>query len=538
MTGATARGPVAGIVAGRPALAVPGTEFQSRDVLLGTDRTAVFADAAPSEADAAATAAAEAFLALQTDVAGLDATAPVLDPSALVRELAAALEARRADLVAIAGIETGLPEARLNSELSRTTGQLALLGAEAEAHSGVALEEDQAGSEGFAPALALGQVPLGPVAVFGASNFPFAFGVLGGDTAAALAAGCPVVAKGHPAHPETSQLLAEILTQVLADGGWPAGWFSLLHGRGADIGQALVVADGIAAVAFTGSTRGGLALVAAAAGRPVPIPVFAELGGINALYLLPGATAEAAETAAGSGFVAGLTQSLTGGSGQFCTKPGLLLVVDCDAARQTVAGLTESLAAVDSPPLLTPGILHALVSGADRLRGIAGVDVLLDGPAEDSAAHHPVPAFLATVTSSTLRADPSITEELFGPALVVVYCESVEDLVALSGVIPAGLTATIHAASGGAPSSSSSPSDEDASLTLLRRLRLRAGRVLFGGFPTGVRVGRATTHGGPFPATSAPGTTSVGVKAIDRFLRPVTYQDLPEQLRERALSWR
>ena len=201
--------------------------------------------------------------------------------------------------------------------------------------------------------------------------------------------------------------------------------------------------------------------------------------------------------------------------------------------------LAESLAAVDSPPLLTPGILHALVSGAERLRGIDGVEVLLDGPSEDAAAHSPVPAFLATVTSGTLRADPSITEELFGPALVVVYCESVEDLVELSDVIPAGLTATIHAGAGaGSAVAGASTADDDASLTLLRRLRLRAGRVLFGGFPTGVRVGRATTHGGPFPATSAPGTTSVGVKAIDRFLRPVTYQDLPERLRERALSWR
>ncbi|MFZ4893101.1 aldehyde dehydrogenase family protein [Plantibacter sp. Mn2098] len=527
MTGGIGAGDAsAGIVAGRVALAAPGTEFHSRDVALGTERPAVFADALASEADAAASAAADAFFALQTEPGELD-------PVVLVRALAVALEGRRAELVAIAGIETGLPPARLNSELGRMTGQLELLAAEATARSGRAVEEDPAGEPGgaaFAPALALGHVPLGPVAVFGASNFPFAFGVLGGDTAAALAAGCPVVAKGHPAYPETSDLLAEILARVLADGGWPAGWFSLLHGRGSEIGQALVAADGIAAVAFTGSTRGGLALVEAAAARAVPIPVFAELGGINALYLLPGAAGEAGGGAASgaSPFVTGLAQSVTGGSGQFCTKPGLLVLVDDAASRLTVASLASVLAAADSAPLLTPGILHALVTGIDRLRRLPGVDVLLDGPTDETDVAAAVPAALATVTSADLRADPSITDELFGPAVVVVYCDSIEDLIDLTGVIPGGLTATIHAAAG----------DEDALHALLRRLRLRAGRVLFGGFPTGVRVGRATTHGGPFPATSAPGTTSVGAHAIDRFLRPVTYQDLPESMRAAALSWK
>ncbi|MEA9983946.1 aldehyde dehydrogenase family protein [Subtercola sp. RTI3] len=520
--------PVAGIVAGRPALAAPGTTFHGRDVTRGTDLAITFADAATSEADTAARAASEAFFAVQT-------TESTLRPEALVRELADALEGRRPELVEIAGIETGLSAERLNSELSRTTGQLRLLGAEAAGRSGVAAESDPRGAEGFAPALALGHVPVGPVAVFGASNFPFAFGVLGGDTAAALAAGCPVVAKGHPAHPETSQLLAAIATRVLADAGWPAGWFSLLHGRETAIGLALVEAAGISAVAFTGSTRGGLALVAAAAARPVPIPVFAELGGINALYLLPAAAAEAAfandakaeATSGTSAFVTGLAQSITGGSGQFCTKPGLLVIVDDEAGRQIVSELSRALSGVASPPLLTPDILTGLRAGVDRLRGLPWVEVILGGPSDDTAAADRVPSFLATVTSGVLREDPSITDELFGPAVVVVYCESVDDLIEVAQVIPGGLTATIHAA----------PAEAGSASALLRRLRLRAGRVLFGGFPTGVRVGRATTHGGPFPATSSPATTSVGVRAIDRFLRPVTYQDLPDDLRERALSW-
>ena len=478
----------------------------------------MFADALAVEADAAAAAAAAAFL-------DVHATRPGLRPVDLVRALAAAVEARRGEIVAIARIETGLAEARLDSELTRTTAQLELLAAVAATRSGSAADEDAAGSDGFAPALALGHVPVGPVAVFGASNFPFAFGVLGGDTAAAFAAGCPVVAKGHPAHPETSRLLGEIVTGVLADQGWPAGWFSLLQGRGTAIGHALVSADGIAAVAFTGSTRGGMALAATAAARPAPIPVYAELGGTNALYLLPGAAAAAG--APDSGFVAGLTQSVTGSSGQLCTKPGLLVAVDGDATREVIVRLSDSLSAVTSPPLLTPGIAHALAAGEGRIRATSGVEVLLNGLDEIDGPPTPVPSFLATVSSTMLRADPSIAEELFGPALVVVLCDSVDDLLELTRDIPAGLTATIHAADG----------DEDTAERLLRRVRLRAGRVLFGGFPTGVRVGRATTHGGPFPATTAPGTTSVGTHAIDRFLRPVTYQDLPTDLRGTALSW-
>ncbi|KAA9108105.1 aldehyde dehydrogenase family protein [Microbacterium rhizomatis] len=511
-------GPQAGIVAGRPALADPGTSFRSREPATARQRDAVFADAQLEEADAAASAAAEAFFRAQTDESERR-------PALLLHALAVVLEGRRSELVRVAAAETALTEVRLNSELSRTTGQLELLASEADSRSGRPVEEDAAGAEGFAPALALGHVPLGPVAVFGASNFPFAFGVLGGDTASALAAGCPVIAKGHPAHPETSQLLGEIATAVVADTGWPAGWFSLLHGRGAPIGQALVRADGIAAVAFTGSTRGGTALATVAAERSVPIPVYAELGGINALYLLPDAAGNA--TAADSAFVAGLTQSLTGGSGQFCTKPGLLVVVDDDAARRTVDHLATALAAVASPPLLTPGIKAALVSGQERLREHEDVEVLRGGPSASDALDHPVSSFVARVSSQALRADPSIADELFGPALVVVMCENLDDLIDVTGSIPAGLTATIHAA----------PGDATTSARLLRRLRLRAGRVLFGGFPTGVRVGRATTHGGPYPATNAPSTTSVGVRAIDRFLRPVTYQDLPDTLRDRALSW-
>ncbi|HXH35702.1 MAG TPA: aldehyde dehydrogenase family protein [Plantibacter sp.] len=523
MTDAAADAPVsAGIVAGRAAIAEPATTFHSRDVATGEDRAAAFADASTSEAESAAAAAESAFLLAQLGERRLD-------PGALIRSVIAALEEHRDHLVEVAGAETGLSPERLHSELSRTTGQFALLAAAAAGASGVAVEEDQ--GDPTAPSLALGRVPLGPVAVFGASNFPFAFGVLGGDTAAALAAGCPVVVKGHPAHPETSQVLAEIVTEVLADLQWPLGWFSLLHGRGSAIGRALVVAEGIAAVAFTGSTRGGLALVEAAASRPVPIPVFAELGGINALYLLPEAAQDAAACdgdGLSSTFVSGLSQSVTGGSGQFCTKPGLLVLVDDPAGRAVIAGLSAALDAVRTPPLLTPGILHALVSGAERLRVQNPVDVLLAGPDERAVPEAPVPAFLATVTSDALRADPSIADELFGPALVVVRCSSVEDLLDLTATVPGGLTATIHA----------SDTEPETALALLRRLRLRAGRVLFGGFPTGVRVGRATTHGGPYPATSAPGTTSVGLHAMDRFLRPVTFQDLPGGFREPALSWR
>ena len=506
-------GAVAGIVAGRPAAGDTATVFPSLHVRTGESRAPVFADAYDHEADAAADAAVAAFLRVQTD-------ATRRDPSDLLHAIAVAVEARRADLIRVAAEETGLTSTRLTGEFSRMTGQIELLAREAAARSGRAVESDPR-SDG-APELLLGHVPLGPVAVFGASNFPFAFGVLGGDTASALAAGCPVVAKGHPAHPETSQILGEIIARTVEDEGWPAGWFSLLHGRGSRIGQALVAAEGIAAVGFTGSTRGGLALAAAAARRAIPIPVFAELGGINALYLLPHAAREA-----GTAFVDGLTRSVTTDGGQFCTKPGLLVVVDDEHSRRVIDEVGRALGDISSAPLLTPGIRRALVEGEELLRSHPNVAVLREGPAATEPPTAPVATFVAAVSSHAVRADPTIAEELFGPALVVVRCETTDDLIDLVGAVPPGLTATVHAGA----------DDAAVAATLLRRVRLRAGRVLFGGFPTGVRVGRATTHGGPFPATTAPSTTSVGVRAIDRFVRPVTYQDLPESLRGSALAW-
>jgi alpha-ketoglutaric semialdehyde dehydrogenase len=507
--------PSAGIVAGVAAGGVPGTEFSAWDVRTGTARSTVFRDASADDVDAAVTAAARAFRGAQLEDSALS-------PATLVSAIADALDARVDELIAIAALETGLdPDARLRGEVARTSGQLRMLGAEAERRSGAFLAEDPPVPEQSLPGLVLGQVPIGPVGVFGASNFPFAFGVLGGDTAAALAAGCPVVAKGHPAHPETSELLGAIATAAVSELGLDPGWFSLLQGRGESVGSAITVSPELEAVAFTGSTRGGLALSDLAARRPRPIPVFAELGGINALYLLPAAAASPNES-----FISGLAGSLTNNGGQLCTKPGLLVLVGDEAGLSVVTELARVLGGIETAPLLTGGTRAAFATGVDRLAAIEGVSILHAARGEVPAGA-PVPSAVAVLSSAALRADPSAADEIFGPAVVVIVCADADDLLSVVEVIPPGLTGTIHAADG----------DHALLPPLMRRLRLRVGRVLFGGYPTGVRVGSATTHGGPFPATTTPWTTSVGARAIDRFVRPVTYQNLPDSLRATALAW-
>ena len=505
----------AGIVAGVAAVGVPGTDFTAWDVRAGTPRSEVFLDASREDVDAAVSAAARAFRGAQ-----FADSAP--SPTALVRAIADGIDARVDELIAIAAVETGLDaEARLRGEVARTTSQLRMLGDEALRRSGGSIAEDASVPDQALPGLVLGQVPIGPVGVFGASNFPFAFGVLGGDTAAALSAGCPVVAKGHPAHPQTSALLGGIATAAVARLGLHSGWFSLLQGHGDDVGSAIAQSPELEAVAFTGSTRGGLALSDLAARRPRPIPVYAELGGINALYLLPAAAARH-----DASFIAGLSASLTNNGGQLCTKPGLLVLVDDEAGRAVVADLAHTLGEIETPPLLTGGIRAAFARAVDRLAAIDGVSIP-HAAWSDVPSGAAVASAMAVLDSAALRANPGVSDEIFGPAVVVILCTDSDDLLDVVEIIPPGLTGTIHAAA------------DDRSLVapLLRRLRLRVGRVLFGGYPTGVRVGSAMPHGGPFPATTTPWATSVGARAIDRFVRPVTYQNLPDSLRDEALRW-
>jgi NADP-dependent aldehyde dehydrogenase len=404
---------------------------------------------------------------------------PLSERAALLDAVADALEAAADELVTLADAETALGRARLTGEMERTTGQLRLLAGEAR---GDGFQRD-AVEPGFVRAL----LPMGPVAVYAASNFPFAFSVAGGDTASAWAAGCPVIVKAHPGHPRTSVRTAEIIADALAKAGAPEGTFAIVHGL--EAGLALIKNPHIKAAAFTGSVRGGRALFDAAVSRPDPIPFYGELGSVNPVFVTPSAVA-----ARGEEIARGYVGSFTLGSGQFCTKPGLLFL---PAGHGLEAALAQAIASAEAPSLLTPQIADAFRTGVERL-----------------AAH------LFAVTAEEFATRPELTEECFGPASVIVEYASEEELGAAAAAVPGSLTATVHA----------EPSDADLARVLVAELARHVGRVVYNGWPTGVAVNRAMHHGGPWPATTAPLHTSVGTAAIRRFQVPVTFQDLPGEL--------
>ncbi|MFM6853653.1 MAG: aldehyde dehydrogenase family protein, partial [Sphingopyxis sp.] len=352
-------------------------------------------------------------------------------------------------------------------------------------------------------------------AVFGASNFPLAFSVAGGDTASALAAGCPVVVKGHPAHPATGEYVARAILAAVRACGLPDGVFSYLPGADHALGAALVADARIQAVGFTGSRSGGLALVAAAQQRPVPVPVYAEMSSVNPIILLPGALAGGAD-ALGAAFAA----SLTMGAGQFCTNPGLVLGVDGPDLDRFIAAAGAALAVVEPPVMLNPGIHAHYNAGVAALAATAGADQVARGMGSD-APNRCTPALFA-VASDAVRANPRLTDEVFGAAAVVVRCRDLADVAAVITGLEGQLTATLHMDRGDA--------DGAAAAALAPLLRNRAGRVLANGWPTGVEVCDAMVHGGPYPATSDARTTSVGTLAMMRFVRPICYQDMPETL--------
>ena len=364
------------------------------------------------------------------------------------------------------------------------------------------------------PDLRQRSVPVGPVAVFGASNFPLAFSVAGGDTASALAAGCPVVVKGHPAHPGTSELVGRAIRDAVAEHGLPEGTFSLLQGTTHELGTALVTDPRIQAVGFTGSRRGGLALVAAAQQRPEPIPVYAEMSSVNPVFLLPGVLAERADATA-SAYVT----SVTGSAGQLCTQPGLVFALEGEDLDTFVDAAAQKIADVVATPMLTAGMADALQSGAGAIAATPGVTTLGTGKPDDSLAYPGLPQLFVT-DGDTFLASPDLAGEVFGPTSLVVRVRDTEQLQQIVDGLEGQLTASVHL----------TEADHDLAAELLDDLELVAGRVIVNGWPTGVEVGHAMVHGGPFPATSAPATTSVGTRAIERFLRPVVYQDVPEAL--------
>lgn len=425
------------------------------------------------------------------------------------------------ELIERAMLETGLPRPRLEGERGRTVGQLRLFAEVMRKGDFLGVRIDPALPDRTPlprPDLRLQHIPLGPVAVFGASNFPLAFSVAGGDTASALAAGCPVVAKAHPAHPGTSELVGRAVQQAVLDSGMPEGAFSLLFDAGHAIGAALVAHPAIAAVGFTGSRRGGLALQGIAQGRPVPIPLYAEMSSINPVILLQHALAADAE-----GIANRFVQSLALGAGQFCTNPGLVLGVEGPELARFLAAASAAMRQLPAATMLTPGILAAYREGVAAVARHDSVRVVAQGQAADGPRAQ---AALFTVSDADFLAHHELQDEIFGAASLVVRCGSAESLARVIASLEGQLTAALHL----------TEADHDAARALLPLLERKVGRILVNGFGTGVEVAHAMVHGGPYPSTSDGRTTSVGTLAIARFLRPVCYQDLPEALLPDALK--
>lgn len=457
------------------------------------------------QVDAAAHAAGQAFEAWAASTGETRAQ--------LLRALATALEANRETLVSLADEETGLGPIRLNGELDRTAFQLRRFADIAE--RGVPFEglNDPAVAgppPAGHPAMVRQRVPLGPVAMFSASNFPFAFSVLGGDTASALAAGCPVVVKAHSGHLLLSNRVQGLVQQVLKEQQLPAGLIGMIQGGGADVGVRLVQHEAIAAGAFTGSTRGGAALQAVANARPRPIPFYGELGSINPVVALPEVLASK-----GAELAATLAGSISLGCGQFCTSPGVIVLLDNPASDAFVQQLTTALAAQNPHTMLTPGMRQAFDAGVAHMVG-AGVKTLLH---EAGTAAAPRP-FLAQVDAVQFIAKAELREELFGPASLIVRCDDLAHVLEVLRAVGGSLTVTLWGVD--------TPSDDNRAL--VRNAMAIAGRVLFAGVPTGVAVTAAQQHGGPWPSSTQPMTTSVGDAALERFLRPVSLQDAPAWL--------
>ena len=467
-------------------------------------------DSTAADVDAAARAAQAAFATFGASDAATRAR--------LLRGLADALEAGRERLVPMADAETNLGAARLTGELDRTTFQLRGFATQLEQGAAFTLTDDPAvaGAPPVGhPALLRVRVPLGPVAMFAASNFPFAFSVLGGDTASALAAGCPVVVKAHPGHPQLSRAVADLTRGVVQAQDLPAGIFGMVEGAGHEVGIALIQHPAIAAAAFTGSVRGGLALEKAAQARPRPIPFFGELGSINPIITLPSALA-----AKGAELAAGLAGSITMGCGQFCTSPGVIVVPTGALGDAFVQTLVDSLKVAKTHAMLTPQMRAGFEAGRAAWARHPGLQRLLE---EQGPGDQPPRPFLAQTDAASFIADSHLHEEVFGPAALVVRVTGTAQAIEVLQAVGGTLTVTIWGA-------------EEASAenqALVRAATHVAGRVLFAGYPTGVAVTAGQQHGGPFPSSTQPATTSVGWAALDRFLRPVALQDAPAWLSQR-----
>lgn len=424
------------------------------------------------------------------------------------------IEARAEAITEIGSQETGLPEARLEGERGRTTGQLRLFASHILAGDYLDIRHDKELPDRAPiprPDLKMIQRPIGPVAVFGASNFPLAFSTAGGDTASALAAGCPVIVKGHSAHPGTGEIIAEAIKAAIEKCGVHAGVFSLIQGGKRDVGTALVQHPLINAVGFTGSLAGGRALFDLCAQRPEPIPFFGELGSVNPMFLLPAAVASR-----GRDLAAGWAGSLTMGAGQFCTNPGIAILIDGPDADAFSEAVTKALEGTGPQTMLTDGIAKAFRDGRDRISRARGVKELLTTTCNMRKAT----PYLYETTGQGWLENEELGEEVFGPLGLIVRVKDQAEMVEVAKNLQGQLTCTLHM----------DDADTRIAKKLMPVLERKAGRVLANGFPTGVEVCDAMVHGGPYPASTNFGATSVGTLAIRRFLRPVCYQNVPTSL--------
>jgi NADP-dependent aldehyde dehydrogenase len=466
----------------------------------------VYYSASPAEVDHAVQLAAQAF--------PVYAALSGKRKGTLLRTIADGLDAIQQQLAERAHLETALPMPRLLGEVTRTTGQLRTFAALVEEGSWVEARIDSALPDRrplARPSLRSMLRPLGPIAVIGPSNFPLAFSVAGGDTASALAAGCPVIVKAHPAHPGTSELAAEVVQNAVAAAGLQEGVFSLLFDAGIEVGVALVRHPLVQAMAFTGSLRAGRALMDLAAARPRPIPCFTEMASCNPVFILPGALKNGADSLA-----QGLFNSVTLGAGQMCTKPGIVLLPRQPETSAFTGKLSELVAQAQPFTLLTPGIARDYARLSSHRATQATLEV--QAPVTETALASPANAQLFSTSLAEFLAQPELSEEIFGPDTLLVHCQSPAEYLRAAHALDGHLTATVLG----------TEDDLAAHRELIAILEQKAGRLIFNGFPTGVEVAHAMVHGGPYPATSDSRFTSVGTAATLRFARPVCFQNFPD----------
>jgi 2,5-dioxopentanoate dehydrogenase len=472
-----------------------------------SDHLVTFEEATEETIHAAFEAAEKAFHSFRHTPPELRAT--------FLERIGEEIEALGDSLLTTASVETGLPVAeRLVGERARTINQLRLFATLIREGSWVDARIDRAVAERKPPKPDVRRmlIPLGPVAVFAASNFPLAFSVAGGDTASALAAGCPVILKAHPAHAATSELTARAILKAEQATGMPSGVFSIIHSTQNEISIGVVKHPLAKAVAFTGSLRAGRILFDATASRPEPIPFYGEMGSVNPVFVLPGALKERAEAIA-----QGMKSSVTVGVGQLCTCPGLTVGIDSLYLDQFSEKLKGLIAEAEPASMLHSGILQSYEAGTERLRSIEGVQTTQSLKSADRSKTEGRPSVFVT-NHVTFEKHPELGEELFGPSTVVVRCTSREEMEAIANNLSGHLTATIHG----------TPDDLAEYASLVSILENKVGRLLFNGYPTGVEVCASMQHGGPYPATTDSRSTSVGTGAVLRFVRPFAYQNFPQ----------